>query len=131
MAVLAALDDLAGIGALPVDFDADSAEGVRGLDLLTKASAAVLVVLEDAGVDVDGIEELADLDWAEHRRTALSAIVAEIAAKRLTVSAAPSVDPFTYGSPPAPQTLKLNRWEQRAILNLIPITADADSWFTP
>jgi hypothetical protein len=110
---LASLVDLAALGGINVDWVAGDAKEQRASRLLDLASNLVLAYLDRFGVaeaDIDG--------WETFRQGALSAVVAEIAAKRLTVSAAASVDP--YGTPVGPQTLKLNRWEKEAIRELIP-----------
>lgn len=130
MADLATLADIAAVGGVPVDVTSGSADGIRAGRLLALTSSAVLVFLESCGVEESDVSG-ENPTWSEHRRTALSAIVAEAAAKRLTVSAAPSTEPFVYGSPPWPQTVRLNKAEKRAIIDLVPITDDADSWFTP
>jgi hypothetical protein len=132
MAALATLADLAALGALPVDVGEDSSEAVRATRLLELVSGAVLTLLDGFAVT-----EAAVLEWDEFRRDALAAVVAEIAAKRLNVSAASSVDP--YGTTEGPQTLKLNRWEKRALLELLPVveaTDDTDAsgaanWYMP
>jgi hypothetical protein len=129
---LATLDDVAALGALPVDVDETSPEGVRAARLLELVSGRVLVFLDGfdiAEADVDG--------WEEFRRDALSGIVAEVVAKRLNVAAAASVDP--YSTSEGPQTLKLNRWEKRELLNILPIddaSGDDDptgaaAWYEP
>lgn len=126
MAQLATLADLAALGALPVDAGEESSEAVRATRLLELVSGAVLTLLDGFAVTESVIEE-----WDEFRQDALAAVVAEIAAKRLNVSAASSVDP--YGTTEGPQTLKLNRWEKRAILDTLPIVEDsgASDWYTP
>jgi hypothetical protein len=141
MAQLATLEDVAAIGGLPVDAAEDSPEVERATRLLELVSGAVLVFLDGFGVsevDVLGDEDDEELiGWAEFRRDALAGVVAEIASKRLNVSAAASVDP--YATPQGPQTIKLNRWEKRAILDILPVeTPDegedatgAASWFEP
>lgn len=129
MAQLATLDDLAALGAVPVDTDPESSHGVRAVRLLELVSGAVLVLFDGfsiAEADIDG--------WDEFRQDALAAIVAEIAAKRLNVSAASSVDP--YGTTEGPQTLKLNRWEKRALIETLPLTVDDEDtgaavWYEP
>jgi hypothetical protein len=141
MAQLATLDDVAAIGGLPTDATDDSPEAIRAERLLELVSGAVLVLLDGFGiseVDVLGDEEDEELiGWEEFRRDALAGVVAEIAAKRLNVSAAASVDP--YATPQGPQTIKLNRWEKRAILDLLPVEIPDDgedatgaaAWFEP
>jgi hypothetical protein len=135
MAQLATLADVIALGALSTDADEDSPETVRATRLLELVSGAVLVFLDGFGIaeaDVDG--------WDEFRRDGLAGIVAEIAVKRLNVSAAPSVDPYgTSLTTGGPMTIKLNRWEKRAILDTLPVeTPDegddatgAASWFEP
>lgn len=136
MATLASLDDLAALGAIPVDTDEASAHGVRAVRLLELVSGAVLVLLDGFGISATDV--LGDDDeiegWPEFRRDALAVVVAEIAAKRLNVSAASSVDPF--GTTEGPQTLKLNRWEKRAIIETLPLSdgdeaTAAGDWFKP
>lgn len=142
MVMLATLDDVAAVGGVPVDVEEDSSEAVRATRLLELVSGAVLVLLEgfdivEADLVVD--EEDPEWDgWAEHRRDALAGVVAEIASKRLNVSAAASVDP--YGVPnQGPMTIKLNRWEKRAIIDILPIVEPEDdedptgaaAWFEP
>lgn len=127
---LATLADLAAIGAVPVDVDTESPEGVRAARLLELASGQVLTFLDGFTVTEAAIGE-----WDQFRQDALSAVVAEIASKRLTVSAAASVDP--YGLPAAPQTMKLNRWEKRAIIEILPVVDGegentvAGDWWEP
>lgn len=142
MAMLATLDDVAAVGGLPVDIGENSSEAVRATRLLELVSGAVLVLLEGFGIaEADVVEDTDDPEWdgwAEHRRDALAGVVAEVAAKRLNVSAAASVDPYAVPTQ-GPMTLKLNRWEKRAILEVLPIDEPADgedstgaaSWFEP
>lgn len=111
---LASTDDIAALGGVPVNFVPGTAEHTRAERLLELASGLVLSYLDSFGVsesDVDG--------WEQFRRDALAAIVAEVAVKRLNVSAAPNVDPYT-GAISGPLTIKLNRWEQDAIRDLLP-----------
>lgn len=129
MAQLATLDDLAALGAIPVDAGPGSSHGARAVRLLELVSGAVLVLLDGFSIAESDIET-----WDEFRQDALAAIVAEIAAKRLNVSAAPSVDP--YGTTEGPQTLKLNRWEKRALIETLPLTVDDEDtgaavWYEP
>ena len=125
MAELATLDDLAAVGGVPADAAADSPEGVRGARLIELASASVLMFLDGFSIDEDAVEA-----WADLRKEALAGIVAEIAAKRMNVSAAANVDPFVPSG--APQTLKLNRWEKRALRDLLPPDEDDEMpWVEP
>jgi hypothetical protein len=126
MATLASLADLAALGAIPIDADETSSAAVRATRLLELVSGSVLTMLDGFDVDEAAIDE-----WDEFRQDALAAVVAEIAAKRLNVSAASSVDP--YGTTEGPQTLKLNRWEKRAILDTLPVVEDsgASEWHKP
>lgn len=129
MAELATLDDIAALGAVESDLSEDSDDGERATRLIQLASAEALAYLDGFDVDEEAIE-----GWPEFRRDALSAVVAEIAAKRLNVAAAPSVDPYTYGSPAGPQTIRLNKAEKRALAELVPIDMDDDEsggWWKP
>ena len=125
MTPLATLEDLAAVGGVPVDVDADAPEGVRATRLIELTTAQVLMFLDGFSVDADAVEA-----WADERKAALAAIVAEIAAKRMNVSAGANVDPFVPSG--VPQTLKLNRWEKQAIKDLLPPNADGDMpWMDP
>lgn len=134
MVAFATLDDVAAVGGVPVDVDAESAEAVRASRLIELASAQILSFFD--GFDVTEAMILGDEEiegWDEFRRDALAAITAEIAAKRMNVSAAASVDPYAVpmggGST---QTLKLNRWEKRALRDLLPPDEDDEMpWVEP
>lgn len=125
MASLATLEDVAAIGGVPVDFDEDSEEGVRAQRLIELASGAVLTYLDGFNIAEADID-----DWDQFRKDALATVVGEIAAKRMNVSGAPNVDPYT--TPVGPQTLKLNRWEKQALKDLLPANEDGDMpWNEP
>ena len=125
MAQLATLDDVAAVGGVTVDVDEDSVDGVRATRLIELASGAVLTFLDGynfAEADIDG--------WEDFRKDALATLVAEIATKRLNVSGAPNVDPYSTDS--GPQTLKLNRWEKQSLKDLLPANEDGDMpWVDP
>jgi len=125
MAQLATLDDVAAVGGVAVDLDETSAEGVRAARLIELASGAVLTFFDGFNVAEADIEE-----WDEFRKDALASLVAEIAVKRLNVSGAPNVDPYTTDQ--GPQTLKLNRWEKRSLRDLVPPDEDDElEWVKP
>lgn len=111
---LATLDDITALGGIRGDASLTAAETERANRLLALASGLVLAYLDQFGVSETDVEE-----WEEFRRTALAAIVAEVAVKRLNVAAAPNVDPYFAGAA-GTQTIKLNRWEQDAISDLLP-----------
>lgn len=112
--MLASIEDLAAVGGVTVDVAASSPEGSRAFRLLELASGLVLSFLSRSGITEGDVDE-----WEDFRRQALAAIVAEVAAKRLNVAAASNVDPYSLPNT-GPQTLKLNRWEQQAIRDLLP-----------
>lgn len=137
MTQLATLDDIAAVGGVTVDASADSPEGVRATRLLELASASILAFYDGFNLTeamILGVEATDDdeaiVGWESFRLEALAAVTAEITAKRLNVSAAPSVDPYT--TPMGPQTLKLNRWEKQTLRELIPVNADGElEWVQP
>lgn len=128
MAAFATLDDVAAVGGVPVDVDEESAEAVRASRLIELASAQILSFFDGFDITEEAIGE-----WEEFRTVALAAITAEIAAKRMNVSAAASVDPYAAPlSGGGTQTLKLNRWEKRALRDLLPPDEDDEMpWVEP
>jgi hypothetical protein len=111
--VLASLDDLVAIGALPVDYDTADPRASRAQRLLELASAQAVAYLRCD--DETAVAALAG--WTAAKATALAAIIAEAAGARLTVGAAPNVDP--YASVEGVVSALLNRRHYRAIDKLI------------
>ena len=110
---LATLDDLRALGALAANTAPSSPTEDRAYRLLELASAQVCLYLR---TDEDTIG--ADTDtWTETKLTVLAVVTAEVAARRMNVSAAPSSDP--YGPPDGMLTLKLNRNDMRTLDRLI------------
>lgn len=109
---LATVDDLAALGGAQVDLSESSPHYARAARLLELAEGQVLAFLDHFGVSVEVVD-----GWEAWRRDALSGVVAEIAVKRLQSPAAPNVDPYMVAPPP---TIKLNRWEQDALRDLLP-----------
>lgn len=107
--MLATLDDLSALGALRVNEARGEAVIVRATRLLELASAQVCAYLQQA----NEATLLAALSTPQ--QTALAAVVAEIAGRRLNVSAAPSSDFYPDGS----SSIKLNRWDLRAIDDIV------------
>jgi len=105
---LATLEDLAALGAVPLNLNPADEESKRAERLLELASGQALAYLR---VD-DEATFVASLTAAE--TTSLAAIVAEAAAARLNVSAAPSTDPYAEPMGGLVSAL-LNRRHYRAI----------------
>lgn len=127
--MLATIDDLAELGAVPIDWSPDEAEGVRALGLLKKAEAAAFDFLSITESDVEG--------WTEARRTRLISWIAEKASMRLFTSAAPQIDP--YGNVAMPMSIKLNSWDKAELreigrksgLAVLDTTRSDTSWLEP
>lgn len=100
--MLATIDDLAALGAVPTDWFPTEPESMRATRLLEMAQALALDYLNLEESDVTG--------WPQARQTRLVTWIAEKASTRLNVSAAPSVDP--YGQVQGPMSMKLNTWEK-------------------
>jgi hypothetical protein len=113
----ASLDDLSALGGLNVDWVAGDAKARRATRLLELAESTVVTYLSRFGAT----RAVITAGWDADRTNALIAIIAEVASKRLNVSAASSVDP--YGTALGPQTIKLNRWEQQALRDLLATSA--------
>lgn len=111
------LDDLAALGGINTDWAPGDAKQKRASRLLELAESMCVAYLSRFGATRTVIEA----DWDVDRTNSLTAIIAEVASKRLNVSAAASVDP--YGNALGPQTIKLNRWEQQALRDLLATTA--------
>jgi len=84
--MLASLDDLAAIGALPVDEPSTSTRAARAKRLLELVSGQVVAYLR-----VDD-EAAVRSEYTDAQLTAVAAVVAEAAGQRLNASAAPSSD---------------------------------------
>lgn len=106
--MLAALDDLIAIGALPVDIAEGEPRAVRATRLLELISAQVVGYLRFA----DEATLTASDKWTTERGTALAAIVCEVATERLAQPGAPNVDQGFYERIP---TVLLRPYHKRAI----------------
>ncbi len=109
---LATANDLAALGALAVNLPQSDPQAERAETLLTMAQNLALSYLRITEADVAA--------WPAETRGRMTVWIAEKAATRLNVSAAPNVDP--YGTPPANRSMMLNRWEKE---DLRSIAADA------
>lgn len=105
--MLATVDDLAALGAVPVDLEPNEERYVRAARLLDLASAQVVGYL--GAVD----EAAVAAAYTETQLTALAAVVAEMAARRISASAAPSSDYIVQmaGQP----SIRMNRGDRRAV----------------
>jgi len=106
--MLATIEDLAALGALPLNAKSSTPEYKRAVRLLEMASGQVVAYLRyDTEADV-----VAAL--TEPQLTAVAAVVAEAASARLNVSAAPSTDPYADQAGGLVSSL-LNRRHYRSI----------------
>lgn len=107
---LATLDDLAAIGALPVDYDFTDEETARVERLIEMASAQVAAYLRT--------DEATIATWSATRRTVVATVVAEAAASRVNVAASRDTDPYTAAGE-GMITALLNRRHYRTLDKLL------------
>lgn len=115
---VATWQDLIDIGAIPSDGAPHDPKWSRATGLLDKASAQALSFL--------GIEEADVAAWPEADQVALATIVAELAARRLTTSAAQSATQLANGVGTGWQTAVLSKHDRRN-LSRIPSAARGGS----
>lgn len=109
MATLAQLEDLVAIGALRADEASTTERYGRAARLLELASAQVVAYIDPEAVDEAAV--IAGL--TSPQKSALAAIVAELAGRRLNASAAPSNE---YGVPEAGwSSIRMTRADCRAV----------------
>jgi hypothetical protein len=121
--MLASLDDLIAVGAIPAN--ADSALKARGLRLLELASAQVCAFLSTT-------EAVLRTAVTAEQLTSMAAIVAECAGSRINRSLAQSSDAFTGTGY---ESALLNKWHKAQLVELIglagrgsaSVTVDRDS----
>jgi len=92
---LAVWDDLVDIGAIPEGGDPSSPKWARAEGLLSKASAQVLVHL--SRVIGTTVTETTVAGWPEADRQVIATVVAEMASRRLTSSAAATAQQVADG----------------------------------
>jgi hypothetical protein len=110
--MLATIEDLAALGALPLNAKNSTPEYKRAVRLLELASAQVVTYLRyDDEAALDDVLTEAEL-------TVVAAVVAEAAGSRLNVSAASSTDPFADPSGGLVSSL-LNRRHYRTLDKLL------------
>lgn len=106
--MLAELDDLIAIGALPMDVTDDEPRATRATRLLELISDQVVGYLR---YDDEAALRAASI-WSATKGNALAAIVIEVASERLAQGAAPNVDQGFYSRIP---TVMLRPYHKRAI----------------
>jgi len=104
--MLAGLADLAAIGAVPVDLAPTDERVGRAVRLIELASAQVVAYL--AADDEDAVTSA----YSAAQLTALAAVVAEMAARRLSASAAPSTE---YFAQPFQPSIRMTRGDRIAV----------------
>ena len=105
--MLATLDDLRAIGALAEGVAWDHPDALRAVRLLELAEAQCLSHLRRTAVEVSA--------WPDADRLTLTMIVAELAARRITVSAAKATNQYSDGSPHPYVNGMLSRGDRRAL----------------
>lgn len=110
--MLATIEDLAALGALPLNAKSSTREYKRAVRLLELASAQVVTYLryEDEAALTDALTEA--------QLTVVAAVVAEAAGARMNVSAAASTDPYADPGGGLVSSL-LNRRHYRTLDKLI------------
>lgn len=85
---LATIEDLAALGALPLNAKSSTPEYKRAVRLLEMASAQVVTYMsfDDEAAATEALTEA--------KLTVVATVVAEVAASRLNVNAAASTDPY-------------------------------------
>lgn len=107
--MLATLDDLAAIGAVKVGTVETNDLGARATRLLELASASVASYARTTEAAITH----ATTGWSDESQTTLAAIVAEIAARRLTSPAAPTSDQLM--ETPSFMSMRLTRADKAAL----------------
>lgn len=92
---LATWGDLIAIGAIPGDATLSHPKWVRAERLLEMASAQCVVYLQQTDASIT--EATITADWSAEKLVTLAVIVAEVAAQRLTASAADTAQQLADG----------------------------------